>query len=1139
MQKNLTSNPHKGFSSPSELDNVTPLFTYQPDNVVKSTRTSIIIPTHNKAEYLGYTLSSLSKQLVRPTEIIVVNDGSTDHTREVLDRFSARIPVRVVHQNCKGRAAARNTGLSTALNDLIIFCDDDRIASPSFVAEHVRAAIASPRSICIGWKRRVLSLWREHLPLTQQEYASISGFQDFQNNKRDHPKAIEPTVSEALIENDFDEFLRLWEIGDEVDNYDTSSPTTSQKLPWMYGTTANLSFNRNGRRDIFFDEKYQGWGVEDTDFCYSLFKQGYDIRSIDRAINYHQVHPLGSKSLRKDRAERMQQANQNLNAFCEKHRSLEAHLYRRIQQGMSGATADSILQHVGEDQSGKLKEEMRQLYALQTFDQESGPKLQSVSGVTLWAHDTIPEFHWERQEGQKRPTPATLLESGYVATATPRVTAAFNQPLTTHKWWTPFLWQADEEIFCDNTFPHPLCMKPTQDGIQLGYPSDVHITPDNSSFFYPFRTDLVIAMVGDLATPRFGVDGYSDWLVDASWETPSATLRMRAGRGMPTTHFWGNVEGAIGIDVRGDSRITRHGSEALIIRIANATYMLCLGSATAEIAENYIEITPILGVIEFALHLLPSDRPDYISMFAQQGTRKPSGSEFSWSVNHETAEIEQTFRLSCEAEDGPNSIGFLQAVYPHQARGYGEMQALGQYESPRGAMTLINTMEFTVKQKKHGFLPYLPSTAGDTEALYREIDELYREHAGQLLWQQPLEGWSVDDGYWAGKALVRLADLAHTSDVVGHSVASEAFIELIKTKLENYLDGMEGAGFYYSSEWSTLLYAPCAVHALSESMNDHVYYYGYFIRAAVAVALRDREWISQPKIRNGLMNIVRDVANNDRNDDAFPFLRCYDVYAGHSWGNGSGAYPQGLNAEPSSESINFAAALTQLGSLLDDENIESLGLMLYAAETSATLDYWLDTSGRVTPPNYPHKFAGMIWGSGVSHRSWFSAKSTETLGVNLLPVQASSVYLARSPGISEILDTIHEEWSETSPRWGGLFCMVEALADPGGAMDRFEALRPEERYEWSLHSSTVVLWMRSLEELGAPVFDESCNATYYTVFDDGEYIRYIVFNSKETSITARFSGGVSLEVPPMSYRERVVESAARRNDRRVYQSASI
>lgn len=92
---------------------------------------SIIIAAYNQGEYLEDCLESAYNQTMPAHEIIVVNDGSKDNTREIAERYMFKefpqieSPVRVINQINKGLPSARNTGIMNATGDYIQFLDSD------------------------------------------------------------------------------------------------------------------------------------------------------------------------------------------------------------------------------------------------------------------------------------------------------------------------------------------------------------------------------------------------------------------------------------------------------------------------------------------------------------------------------------------------------------------------------------------------------------------------------------------------------------------------------------------------------------------------------------------------------------------------------------------------------------------------------------------------------------------------------------------------------------------------------------------------------------------------------------------------------------------------------------------------------
>lgn len=86
---------------------------------------SVIIPTHNRAHCVAEAIDSVLAQYPPANEIIVIDDGSTDNTTDVLDTYSDRITV--LHQANAGAAAARNLGLAHARGKWIAFLDSDDV----------------------------------------------------------------------------------------------------------------------------------------------------------------------------------------------------------------------------------------------------------------------------------------------------------------------------------------------------------------------------------------------------------------------------------------------------------------------------------------------------------------------------------------------------------------------------------------------------------------------------------------------------------------------------------------------------------------------------------------------------------------------------------------------------------------------------------------------------------------------------------------------------------------------------------------------------------------------------------------------------------------------------------------------------
>lgn len=112
---------------------------------------SIIIPTYNGAHKLPAILDALQSQTYKDFELIVVVDGSTDNTLDVLHPYSNIFSnIQIIYQSNKGRAAVRNEGARKASGYLLIFFDDDMRPKPTCVEEHIRHHRTIHKSILTG-----------------------------------------------------------------------------------------------------------------------------------------------------------------------------------------------------------------------------------------------------------------------------------------------------------------------------------------------------------------------------------------------------------------------------------------------------------------------------------------------------------------------------------------------------------------------------------------------------------------------------------------------------------------------------------------------------------------------------------------------------------------------------------------------------------------------------------------------------------------------------------------------------------------------------------------------------------------------------------------------------------------------------
>ena len=92
-------------------------------------RISVVIPTYNREKYIERAVRSVLEQTFRPYEIIVVDDGSADNTKRVVEEIDDPI-VKYVFQNNSGAGSARNNGVKLSTGDWVAFQDSDDVWTP-------------------------------------------------------------------------------------------------------------------------------------------------------------------------------------------------------------------------------------------------------------------------------------------------------------------------------------------------------------------------------------------------------------------------------------------------------------------------------------------------------------------------------------------------------------------------------------------------------------------------------------------------------------------------------------------------------------------------------------------------------------------------------------------------------------------------------------------------------------------------------------------------------------------------------------------------------------------------------------------------------------------------------------------------
>ncbi len=117
---------------------------------------SVILPVYNAGIYLEEALESIFSQTVQPLEIIAINDGSTDASPEVLQRYAKKL--HIVSRENRGLSATLNQAIGLANGDLLAFLDADDLWLPDKSAQQLAFLTKHPeKEACFGMMRQFIS----------------------------------------------------------------------------------------------------------------------------------------------------------------------------------------------------------------------------------------------------------------------------------------------------------------------------------------------------------------------------------------------------------------------------------------------------------------------------------------------------------------------------------------------------------------------------------------------------------------------------------------------------------------------------------------------------------------------------------------------------------------------------------------------------------------------------------------------------------------------------------------------------------------------------------------------------------------------------------------------------------------------
>ena len=707
-----------------------------------------------------------------------------------------------------------------------------------------------------------------------------------------------------------------------------------------------------------------------------------------------------------------------------------------------------------------------------------------------------------------------------------RTAAMLAQAAPTNQWYSSLIFFPNKP---EALFPHPLTVKAGAAGFELALASKEIVPTERRDVevHYPHRDAIVFSPVAFEPEPA-KLAKVSDWSIDISMARGADELLATVTHASPFTYFRLS-RGDVRIKLPAPAERLNAGADAraLSVGIKGKTYAVFgpTGVRWEQVSDSEWMARLPAGKGYFSAAALPDDKAQTLQLFAGHAYAFVKSTQATWRYDQARSKVETTFTVSTQVMEGADN-GPLIGLYPHQWFNNASVASkLGaSYDSIRGKIRLLAASEFKTELGYQGFVPHWPGLKeGPRVAEFSDLLKTDLRKRRELIpGRENNDNWRTSI-YWQGKGISRAMQLAAVAEQQGDLEGRDQVLKLIKERMEFFFTGPSKSYFFYDKGLGTVVAYPDEFFSV-EQMNDHHFHYGYWIRVAAEIAMRDPAWAATDKWGAMVELLIADIATTKRGSAEFPYLRNFDTYEGHSWAGGLGDGGFGNNQESSSEALNAWAGLIMWGEVTGNRELRDLGVYLYATEANAINHYWFDIHGLVFPPEYKDVEVSMVFGGKYAHNTWWTDEPRQIKGINLLPMAQFSTYLGRDPAyVKRNVGTLPEDSKKFLARgknynefpkdgWQDIFAKYLALADPTAALamwDRFGSVELGETRTHTLH------WMLSLGEMGAPDFSVTANTTLYAVFvrPDGRKT-YLAYNATKAPISVRFSDGKTLTVAP-------------------------
>jgi endoglucanase Acf2 len=708
-----------------------------------------------------------------------------------------------------------------------------------------------------------------------------------------------------------------------------------------------------------------------------------------------------------------------------------------------------------------------------------------------------------------------------------RTEAMLKRAAPTSQWYSKLIFDPKPEVI----YAQPLTFKATPAGFEIAYPSKevVPTVRRDVEIYYTPKAPIVVSPVA-FEPGQAKLAGAGDWSVDVSMARGADDFRATFAHGSPFAYVQvsrGDLR--LRLPAAGERFATDGDARMLALHVGARHYALFgpTGVRWEQVSPTEWLAHMPAGKGYLSVAALPDDKPATLALFTGHAWSFIEGTRVDWHYDPATSQVETTFTAATKGMEGPDN-GPLLGLYPHQW--FDNASVLGRlgpaYDTVRGQIKLLAASSFKTRYAYNGFVPYWP---GITDAprldQLRDVMKSDTRNANRMMRQ------GGESGYWIGKGMQRVATMMDIADQQGDRATRDDLLKKLQDRMQDWFSGDSGRSYFaYDKSLGALSAYPSEFFSV-EQINDHHFWYGYWIRTAAEIALRDPAWAAKDRWGGMVDLLVADIATPERGSAAFPFLRNFDPYEGHSWATGVGGVGEygalGNNQESSSEAVNAWAALILWAEVKGDKALRDLGIYMYTTEMQGAQNYVFDIHHLVLAPEYKNIEVSQVFGGAYKHNTWWTDEPRQIKGINLLPITTASTYLGRDPSyVKRNMEALKVEMAlyakvGTKPSnpppddiWQDIFAEYTALADPAAGLamwDRWGAVETGDSRTHTLH------WLLSLERMGTPDFGVVADTSLYSVFRGaGGHKTYLAYNAGSAPIAVKFSDGKKLTVAARS-----------------------